>query len=88
MKVSVIMPAFNAARFIDEAIQSVLAQRPPAGGFELLIGDDASTDATAAGLERYRGDSRVRLFRTPVTRGAAATRNALLRAARGEYVTP
>lgn len=85
-RISVIMPAYNVVGFIAEAIESVLAQR--GAEFELLIGDDASTDDTAKVIERYRSHPAVRIFRNPYNRGAAATRNALIRAARGTYLTP
>ena len=83
---SVIMPAFNAGPFVAAAIDSVLAQRGVE--LELLVCDDASTDDTRAVLERYRSEARVRLFSNERNRGAAATRNALIRAARGRYLTP
>ncbi len=86
MKVSVIMPAYNAAPFVAESVESVLAQRDIE--YELLIGDDASSDETRAVLRRYEADSRVRVFANQTRRGGAATRNALLREARGSYVTP
>ena len=44
-KVSVIMPAYNAERFIEEAIRSVMAQT--VSDWELLVLDDGSQDATA-----------------------------------------
>ena len=86
LTVSVIMPAYNAGPFIADAVESVLAQTGV--DFELLVADDGSTDDTGAILARHAADPRVRLTRNPRTRGAAATRNALLRAARGRYVTP
>ncbi len=86
MKVTIAMPAFNAATFIDEAIQSVLAQK--FGSFELLIVDDASCDATWQRLQKYAGHEKVRLFRNDTNRGAGATRNRLLSLARGRYVMP
>lgn len=85
-KVSVIMPAHNAAPFIDETIASVLAQEGV--DFELLIADDASTDGTRDRLQAYAGDHRVRLFFHESNRGSATTRNALIREARGIYITP
>lgn len=86
VKVSVIMPAHNAGAFIGETIESVLAQEGVE--FELLIADDASTDDTRDHLRRYEADPRVRLVFNDRNRGAAATRNALIRQARGSYITP
>ena len=86
VKVSVIMPVYNAAPYVEEAIESVLGQHFDA--FELVVGDDGSTDGTAAVLRRYARHPRVRVLTHPMNRGAAATRNALLREARGVYATP
>lgn len=81
--VSVIMPAYNAQRHIEQAVRSVLAQRGVS--FELLVGDDGSTDATWSVIEKYRQDPRVRAWKL-TRRGAALTRNTLARKARGDYL--
>lgn len=80
------MPAYNVASYVGEAIESVLAQHFDA--FELLVGDDGSTDGTATVLERFARHPRVRVLSHRLNLGAAATRNELLREARGDYVTP
>lgn len=73
MKISVLMPAFNAEMFLREAVDSILNQT--FGDFEFVIVDDCSTDATRQILEEYADrDSRVKLFRNEVNRGIAATR--------------
>lgn len=83
--VSVIMPAYNAERFIVEAIRSARTQSETR--IEILVIDDCSSDATAALVERLAGqDARIRLIRRPVNGGPAAARNAGLDAARGEWV--
>lgn len=79
--VSVIIPAFNAARFLAEAIDSVLAQDYPA--LDIIVVDDGSTDATRAIIDGY--GERVRAISQP-NGGCGAARNAGLRAARGQYV--
>ena len=81
-KVSVIMPAYNVAQFIDGAIRSVLAQTYE--DFELLIVNDGSTDATAARCARY-ADERIRIVNQQ-NRGLAGARNSGIRAARGAYL--
>jgi glycosyltransferase involved in cell wall biosynthesis len=82
--VSVTIPAYNAAAFLSGAIDLALAQDYPA--MEVLIGDDGSTDDTPQILERY--GPRIRIVRHPggVNRGLGATRNLLVRAARGEFI--
>jgi glycosyltransferase involved in cell wall biosynthesis len=79
--VSVIIPTFNRAKFLKEAVESVFAQS--GDGFELIVVDDGSTDETAKMLEEF-GD-RVRVLRQE-NRGVSAARNAGIAAARGEWV--
>lgn len=83
--VSVIMPAYNAERFIEKAIASVLSQTYT--DWELLILDDCSTDRTAEIAERFsEADSRIRLLRNPKNLGVAITRNIGFDAAGGRWV--
>jgi glycosyltransferase involved in cell wall biosynthesis len=81
---SILMPAYNAARTIGAAIESVLAQT--LSDFELIVVDDGSGDDTAACVETFRSDRRVRLIRQP-NRGQATARNNALAAASGVYVS-
>src|SRR4051794_8841043 len=60
--ISVVMPSYNSADFIEQAIASVLAQTFP--HFELLVCDDGSTDQTIPIVERLMSeDHRIRLLR-------------------------
>lgn len=79
--VSVIMPAYNTARYIGEAIDSVLSQ--DYGAVELIVIDDGSTDGTLDVVRSY-GD-RLTLL-TQKNQGSAVARNAGLAAASGEYI--
>lgn len=81
-KVSIIMPAWNAARFISEAIESVLAQTYE--NWELIIVDDGSTDGTVDAIGGTR-DPRIRLIEQH-NAGASAARNSGLAAATADYV--
>lgn len=84
MLVSVVIPVFNGERYLDQAVESVLAQTH--SDFELIIVDDGSSDDSANIAERRaRRDARVRLLRQP-NGGVAAARNTGLEAARGEWV--
>jgi teichuronic acid biosynthesis glycosyltransferase TuaG len=84
--VSIIMPAFNAERFIAESIRSALAQT--FGDFELLVVDDASTDQTCLIVaELARSDSRIRLLRVERNSGPAAARNRAIEVASGRYIS-
>lgn len=78
--ISVIIPAFNAARYLDEAIASVRFQDYPS--LEILVVDDGSTDDTALVAARHAD---VALVRQP-NRGPAAARNRGLQAASGMYI--
>ncbi|KEO61182.1 hypothetical protein DT23_10640 [Thioclava indica] len=84
--VSIIMAAFNAATTIESAVDSILKQSW--GNLELLIVDDASTDATWSILQRIAAtDSRIFLCRNPRNVGPYVSRNLALRDAKGVFVT-
>lgn len=83
--VSVIMPVFNAAAFVAEAVESVLGSYGVE--VELIIIDDGSTDASMEILERYAAkDSRIFLIQSHRNHGPYFCRNVGLMAARGRYV--
>ncbi|GAA4310029.1 glycosyltransferase family 2 protein [Pontixanthobacter gangjinensis] len=83
--VSVIMPAYNSEAFIAEAIRSVIQQTYP--DWELLIIDDASTDATKKIIRKlYQDDNRIRLLENSENRGTHYTRNKGIKAAQGDFI--
>ncbi|TWT17252.1 glycosyltransferase family 2 protein [Luteimonas marina] len=83
--VSVVMPLYNAERYLCRPIESVLAQSH--GDLELVVVDDGSTDASADIVDGYaRADTRVRLLRGGRNAGVAAARNRAIEAASGRYV--
>lgn len=81
--VSVLMPAYNHASYVGEAVGSVLGQTY--GNLELIAIDDASSDATWSVLQSF-GDERLRRFRHDINLGAHATLNEALSRARGTLV--
>jgi glycosyltransferase involved in cell wall biosynthesis len=81
--VSVLMPAFNAERFIAASIRSVLSQ--DFEDFELLVVDDGSIDGTAKLVEDFH-DKRIRILRNETNCGLVETLNKGLREARGTWV--
>lgn len=84
--VSVVIPAYNAAGVIRDALESVRIQTFPA--WETVIVDDGSTDDTCSIAERYvRLDSRFRLIRQS-NAGVGAARNTGIRQAEGRYIAP
>ncbi len=80
--VSVIIPTYNRAALVTEAVASVLAQSWQ--DFELLVVDDGGSDNTAAALAPYA--DRIRLLRRETRGGVSAARNAGIAAARGEWL--
>jgi glycosyltransferase involved in cell wall biosynthesis len=82
MKVSVILPTYNYAHYIEEAVESVLHQT--FSDFELIIVDDGSTDDTQSVLSRI-DDPRIQIVSTP-NRGLCAACNEGLDRARGEFI--
>lgn len=80
--VSVILPCHNAAPFVGEAIESVLAQAWPHS--ELIVVDDASTDGSWEAIERYV--HRIRAVRLAENGGAARARNRGAALSRGRWL--
>src|SRR4051812_47892394 len=84
-KVSVVMPVYNGAAFVEEAVRSVLAQSH--SDFELLVIDDASEDDTRGIVERLAAnDSRVVLIGRDTNGGPGVARNYGFKVARGDWV--
>jgi glycosyltransferase involved in cell wall biosynthesis len=81
---TVAIPAYNASRTVEAAIESVLAQTR--GDFELFVADDGSIDDTAERVRPFEADPRVRLLRCEHS-GIAGARNAAIAAGRAELVS-
>ncbi|NTW21731.1 MAG: glycosyltransferase family 2 protein, partial [Nostocales cyanobacterium W4_Combined_metabat2_030] len=80
-QVSVIIPAYNGSRYIQQAIESVLTQTYQ--NWELIIIDDGSTDNTRQIVQQY-GDQ-LRYF-SQENQGVAAARNRGILEAKGEFI--
>lgn len=83
-KVSVLVPTYNCGPFLDEAIQSVLAQTY--SDFELVIVDNCSTDNTEEVVSRYRSDARVRYHKNATNLGLVGNWNKCLEYVTGQYI--
>jgi glycosyltransferase involved in cell wall biosynthesis len=81
--VSVLMPAFNAEKYIAQAIESILQQS--FSEFELIILNDGSSDDTLLIIERFQ-DQRIRLINLEQNQGLVNARNRLVEEARGKYL--
>ena len=83
--VTVILPAYRCAAYLDEAVASVLQQGELVR--EVWIGDDASGDATLdRAMAWTRRDARVKVWSSSVNIGPSAMRNALLSRAQGDWI--
>lgn len=82
-KITVLLPVYNAEKFVGEAIDSVLNQT--FSDFELLIINDASTDGSEKIILSYK-DARIRYYKNKKNLGVAKTLNRGLKLARGEYI--
>ena len=85
MKLSVIVPCYNAGAFLEACMASVLSQ--DMADFEVIVIDDGSKDGTLSVAERVaREDARVRVL-SQENAGVSAARNRGIEAARGEWLT-
>lgn len=83
---SIIMPVYNAEKYVEAAVESVLQQSYT--DFELLLVDDCSADSSySVCQELAKKDGRIKLLRTPQNGGAAAARNFALQHIQGKYLT-
>jgi glycosyltransferase involved in cell wall biosynthesis len=83
-KVSVLIPTYNSAAFLDDAIQSVLAQT--FSDFELIIADNSSTDNSAEIIAPYLSDKRIKYFVNDRNLGSTGNFNKCLSLATGELI--
>lgn len=82
-EVSVIIPAYNTAAYVAQAIESALDQTFK--NIEVIIIDDASTDATVKVAKRF-SDERLKIFVNHQNLGAGGARNRALRTAKGKWI--
>lgn len=82
--ISVVVPVYNAAQYLEDCVGSVLRQTYP--HFELILADDGSQDESGEVCKKMREeDSRIRFLQLE-HKGVAAARNAAMKAAKGAYL--
>ena len=83
--ISIITPAYNCEKYLEEAVDSVLAQTLQ--DWEMLIIDDCSSDNTYRCMQKLaQKDNRIRIFRNKHNVGAAATRNYGIQEAQSQWI--
>lgn len=84
-RITVFMPVYNAERFLEEAVESILNQTYQE--FDFLVIDDGSTDQSYKILEYFKDkDSRISLYKNEVNKGVCYTRNRGLALCNTEYI--
>lgn len=85
VKISVIIPVFNSARYLDECITSVLMQNYQ--DYEIICVDDKSTDDSLSILRGYaKTDNRIKILTNNTNRGPGYSRNKALTVAQGKFI--
>ena len=82
--VSVIIPVYNAEKYIDECIESILNQTY--SNIEVVVCDDCSSDGSWIRLKKYENDKRFTLLKNDTNLHQAATRNKCIAASKGDYI--
>ncbi|MDD3369025.1 MAG: glycosyltransferase family 2 protein [Lachnospiraceae bacterium] len=82
--ISIIVPVYNAEKYIAHTIQMV--QNQSYADWELLLVNDGSKDGSVAVIEEYLSDSRIHLLQMPQNGGAARARNMGIEMAHGRYL--
>ena len=82
-RISVVVPAYNVAPYITEAIDSLIKQTTPF--FEIIVINDGSTDATADRLSAYQGHPLISVYHTG-NQGLGPARNEGIKRAQGDYL--
>ena len=85
VSISIIMPLYNASKYLEECLQSVLNQTY--GNYELICINDGSTDSTKDILTKFqKRDDRIKIISNSERSGAAFSRNKGMRIAEGKYL--
>ena len=84
--VSIIIPAYNCAEYIEETVASAMASTYP--HIEIIITNDGSTDSTAVVIDRIAAKNPIVKAFNQTNKGVSATRNFCISKALGKYILP
>lgn len=87
MKLSIIIPVFNAERYLGKCLESVFDQDLQVLDFEVIVINDGSTDDSEQIILRYSSRHHNLLYLKQTNKGVSVARNAGLELAKGEYIT-
>lgn len=82
--VTIIVPVYNAEKFIVDTIESILSQTYT--NWELILVNDCSTDNSTEIIEKYLKDKKIKMITNKVNSGAAETRNNGINVSKGRYI--
>lgn len=88
--ISFLLPVYNVAPYIKDAINSILVQKLEKFNYEIICVDDASTDNSLQVLEELKEKNEsdnIRVYSNTMNRGVSYSRNYLLKLAKGEYIS-
>ena len=85
-KISIVIPVYNAEKYLSGCLDSILAQQY-GGELELICVNDGSNDNSAQILQNYAAKNLNIKVISQVNKGAAAARNAGMKAASGKYIS-
>ena len=86
MKLSMIIPAYNAERYIEACLESVLSQNMPEGSMEVIVIDDGSTDKTGSIADKAASEHDIITVCHQTNKGLSEARNKGMELAQGEYI--
>ena len=86
MKLSILIPVYNAERFIERCLNSLIIQDLDKNEYEIIIINDGSTDNSLEIVENYSKEHANVVFYSHENQGVVATRNKLLKHAKGTYI--
>ena len=83
LKISIVVPAYNCEKYIENSLRSIFSQTLPKGNYEVIVVNDGSIDGTLDILNKYRG--RIKLI-NQLNKGLASACNRGIQESKGDYI--